>query len=75
MPIFFIFSIAIENSPYALEESMLIGILIISTFGGGISSVIDNNKTGILANEGDPYTLAGTIIEMLGNYKDVQKLG
>ena len=40
-----------------------------------LNSVIDNNKTGILVNEGDPYVLAGAIIEMLENYDEAIKMG
>lgn len=71
----FIFPSAIENSPNALEEAMLVGIPIISTYGGGISSIIKNYETGMLINEGDPYSLAGAIIEILENYNKAIEMG
>ena len=66
----FVFPSAIENSPNAVEEAMLLGIPIIATYAGGLSTIIDNNETGILVNEGDPYVLAGAIIEIIENYNE-----
>ena len=66
----FVYPSAIENSPNAVEEAMLAGLPIIATYAGGLSTIIENNVTGILVNEGDPYVLAGAIVEMLENYDE-----
>ena len=57
------------------KKLCLLGIPIIATYAGGLSSVIDNNITGILVNEGDPYVLAGAIVEMLENYDEAISMG
>ena len=49
---------------------MLLGIPIIATYAGGLSTTIDNNVTGTLVNEGDPYVLAGAIFEIIENYNE-----
>ena len=71
----FIYPSAIENSSNAVEEAMLLGIPIIASFAGGMNTIIEDKKTGCLVNEGDPYVLAGAIIEMLENYDEAIKMG
>ena len=71
----FVYPSAIENSPNAVEEAMLSGIPIIATYAGGLNSIIDNNVTGTLVNEGDPYVFAGAIVEILENYNQAIFMG
>lgn len=59
----------IENSPNSLCEALLLGTPAIATDVGGISSLIENGKSGILIPEGDAYSLCGAIIEIKENYK------
>jgi glycosyltransferase involved in cell wall biosynthesis len=56
----------IENSPNSLCEAMLVGMPIIASFVGGTDSILAHEMEGILVQDGDPYSYAGTIIE-LGN--------
>jgi glycosyltransferase involved in cell wall biosynthesis len=58
----------IENSSNSVGEAMLLGMPIIATFAGGTDSIIDNKKEGVLIQDGDPYSLAGAIVEMAKNY-------
>lgn len=58
----------IENSPNSLCEAMIYGMPIICTNVGGVSSLIENNKEGVLLQDGDPFALAGAIIEVNENY-------
>jgi glycosyltransferase involved in cell wall biosynthesis len=58
----------IENSSNSVCEAMLIGMPIIATFAGGTDSILENRKEGILIQDGDPYSLAGAIVEMAKNY-------
>lgn len=60
----FVFPSAIENSPNALQEAMLVGMPVVSTNAGGISSLIEHEKSGYLVPEGDPYSMAGAILEL-----------
>ncbi|MDD5772185.1 MAG: glycosyltransferase [bacterium] len=54
-----------EALPNVLLESMASGILTISTNVGGISEIIENNKTGFLVNAKDPNGLGAEIIRVL----------
>lgn len=71
----FIYPSAIENGCNAVQEAMLCGIPIVATHAGGLSTTIEDKKTGVLVQEGDPYVLAGAIIEMLENEKETLELG
>lgn len=57
----------IDNSPNSLCEAMLLGMPAIATFAGGIPSILENRKEGLLVQDGDPYALAGAIIELMNN--------
>jgi glycosyltransferase involved in cell wall biosynthesis len=65
----------IDNSPNSVCEAMLIGMPIITTFAGGIPSIIENKKEGLLVQDGDPYVLAGTIKEVIENNNVATELG
>lgn len=54
----------IDNSPNAVCEAQYLGMPIIATYVGGIPSLIENGKEGILVPANDPFTLAGKIIEL-----------
>ena len=41
----------------------------ITTNAGGTSSLIEDNKEGIVIQDGDPFVMAGAIVEMINNYK------
>ena len=57
----------IDNSPNSVCEAMLLGMPVIATFTGGTPSIIKNKTEGLLVQDGDPYSLAGAIIEMKNN--------
>lgn len=48
----------IDNSPNSLCEASLLGVSSISTNVGGISSLIEDGKTGFLVPSNDPYQMA-----------------
>ena len=58
----------IENSPNSVCEAMILGMPVISTFAGGTASMLENGKEGILIQDGDPFILAGAILDMWNNY-------
>ena len=64
----------IENSPNNLCEAQILGIPVISTFAGGVGSLINDNVSGTLVQNGDPYVLAGTIIDVMNNYEKAIKM-
>lgn len=65
----------IENSPNSVCEAMLVGIPIIASFTGGTSSILQNGKEGILVQDGDPYVLAGAIVDMFQHFKMAKNFG
>lgn len=57
----------IENSPNNLCEAMLLGMPCIAALAGGTSSVLEDKKEGIIIQDGDPWALAGAIVELVNN--------
>lgn len=57
----------IDNSPNSICEAQLIGIPVISTNVGGVSSLIKNDMTGYLVPSNDPFTLASKVIKLKKN--------
>ncbi len=54
----------IDNSPNALCEAQLLGMPVISTYVGGVPSLIKDRQTGVFAVAGDPSSIAGRIMEI-----------
>lgn len=65
----------IENSPNSLCEALILGAPCISTHAGGIPKFIKNEVTGLLIQDGDPYSMAGAIVEMRENYNKALNFG
>jgi glycosyltransferase involved in cell wall biosynthesis len=57
----------IENSSNSLCEALILGVPSIASFVGGTSSLIKDGEDGVLVQDGDPWSLAGAIIELLNN--------
>lgn len=57
----------IENSPNSVGEAMLVGLPVIASFAGGTSSILRDGVDGILVQDGDPYVLAGSIVNLLNH--------
>lgn len=64
----FIYTSMIENSSNAVQEAMLIGMPIVIAASGGLSSLIENGQSGLLAQPGDPYAMAGAILNLIDDY-------
>lgn len=60
-----------ENSPNSICEAQFLGVPVISTMVGGISSLIRNKIDGELVPANDPWQLAYKIISLSN---DVNKL-
>jgi len=58
----------IENSPNSLCEAQILGVPCIATHAGGTNSLLEDGEDGILIQDGDPYSMAGAIIEMKNNF-------
>ncbi len=57
----------IENSSNSLCEAMYLGMPIVATYAGGTDSMLENNKEGLLVQNGDPFAVAGAIVELKTN--------
>jgi glycosyltransferase involved in cell wall biosynthesis len=57
----------IENSPNNLCEAMILGMPCIATFAGGTGSILQDGVDGILVQDGDPWAMAGAIIELINS--------
>jgi glycosyltransferase involved in cell wall biosynthesis len=64
-----------DNSPNSICEAMLLGMPIIATFSGGIPSIITDKKECLLVQDGDPFALAGAILELIKDQDYAQRLG
>lgn len=53
----------IENSPNSVCEAMLLGMPVIASYAGGTASLLKDGVEGKLVQDGDPYVLAGAIID------------
>jgi glycosyltransferase involved in cell wall biosynthesis len=51
----------IDNSPNSVCEAQTLGLPIISTNVGGISSIVEHKKTGLLVPANDPFSTASYI--------------
>jgi glycosyltransferase involved in cell wall biosynthesis len=72
---FYIHPSYIENSPNSVCEAMALGMPVIATHVGGVSTLIEDDVEGILVQEGEPYSVAGAIVELADNYEKAIKLG
>jgi glycosyltransferase involved in cell wall biosynthesis len=65
----------IDNSPNALCEAQLVGMPVISTYTGGVPSLVENGKTGLFFPTGDAPMLATKLREVFENDNLAQQLG
>ena len=65
----------IENSPNNLCEAMILGMPCIATFAGGTGSMLKDGEEGILIQDGDPWAMAGAIIELSENHDKAIEYG
>lgn len=65
----------IENNVNSLSEAMILGMPCLSTFVGGVGSLITDRVDGILIQDGDPWAMAGAILELSNNKKQAIALG
>lgn len=65
----------IDNSPNTICEAQIIGIPVISTNVGGISSLIEHDNTGYLLPSNDPFSGASFIIQIVKDQGLAMKIG
>lgn len=65
----------IENSPNSLCEAQMLGLPCIATNVGGVSSLIENEITGLLVPANDPVMMANAIRQLLTNGERAKLIG
>ncbi len=56
---------AIENSPNSVCEAQMLGVPVVASDVGGVSSLIENEKTGLLYPFDEAYMLAYNVLRIL----------
>ena len=57
----------IDNSPNSVCEAQMLGVPIIATNVGGVSTLIEHHRTGLLVPANAPYELVYWLKELIGN--------
>ena len=57
----YVHSSYIDNSPNSICEAQILGVPVLATHVGGISSLVKDGESGVLFPANDPYTLASLI--------------
>jgi glycosyltransferase involved in cell wall biosynthesis len=65
----------IENSPNSLAEAQIAGVPCVATAMGGVLSMLEHEKTGLLTNVGDPAVMAESIDRILSDDELASTLG
>lgn len=65
----------IDNSPNSVCEAQLLGIPVIGTNVGGVSSLIANGETGLLVPANAPYELAYLLKRLCHDVQETKRLG
>lgn len=63
----------IDNSPNSICEAQYLGVPVVSTYVGGIPSLLENGKDGLLIPANDPYTLACMIMKLSRDKKTLEQ--
>lgn len=71
----FVYPSFIENGCNAVQEAMLLGMPIVCTSSGGMSTTIKNYETGLSVQHGDPYSMSGAILELINDFDLAKKIG
>lgn len=72
---FFIHPSYVENSSNSICEAMALGMPVVCTNVGGTSTLVQDGVEGLLVQEGEPYSLAAAIVELIDNYDYAILLG
>ncbi len=62
----------IENSPNSICEAQCLGVPVVSTNVGGVSSLVHDGQDGILVPANDPWQMADAIIQLASDPERMQ---
>jgi glycosyltransferase involved in cell wall biosynthesis len=64
-----------ENQPYVLMEAMWQGCPVVANPSGGVAEVLEDRRTGLLADVGEPSVFAETVASLLDDSGRSESLG
>ncbi len=64
----------IENSPNGLCEAMMVGMPVVSSDVGGVPSLLEHGREGLLVPAGDPSALAGALRRLAEDHQLAERL-
>lgn len=67
-------SSVVDNMPLSIIEAYACGLPVVTTDAGGISYILENEKTGLIVEKGDYRELASAAIRLLENQKLAQTI-
>ena len=70
----FISPSSIENSPNSVAEAQILGVPVIASYVGGVTSTISHKKTGFLYEYGDYSVLASYMTQFFDKRIDLEFL-
>jgi len=71
----FVLPSRIENSPNTLAEAMVSGMPVVAMAVGGVPSLVEDGRNGVLVPVGDPVRLARAVAELLKDFGKRAALG
>lgn len=70
----FVCASSLENSPNSVGEAMLLGTPVVASYTGGIPSMLEHEKEGILFEKGNPKALAEAVLRTWESYPTVNTI-
>ena len=67
----FVCASSLENSPNSVGEAMLLGTPIVAPYTGGIPSILEHEKEGLLFEKGNAKALAEAVMRTWKSYPTV----
>ncbi len=72
---FYVHPSYIDNSPNSVCEAQIMGLPVIATDVGGVSSLVRHGETGFLVPANDPLMIASIVVDTCRNRQLLEKLG
>ena len=70
----FVCASSLENSPNSVGEAMLLGTPVVASYTGGIPSMLEHEKEGLLFEKGNAKALAEAIMRTWESYPTVMEI-
>ena len=70
----FVCASSLENSPNSVGEAMLLGVPVVASYAGGIPSMLEHEKEGLLFEKGNSKALAEAVMRTWESYTTVSEI-